>query len=265
MYLNTFTYSNELFSRSMRILEEIKNLVHQEPIPENNKPLITDNKMELLSALEIIICFLKQTSGDCNTLISDYIKKWMKLSEMNKDNNSSYELLTRTRLQLKHIVALYELVEEHIADIVAEFIPSKYQAELDESIMQVITESIDFEESALEKSAKIPSKAFLIALKRLIVRYLSTDNEIIKENIPLSIYLVDDMSLGCWPDYVSVNVIETKFPTTLLTSHIYDAYMFIKKKIHVIDQEITQNIQSEQYNKRSGRQNRFQSKRKMKS
>ncbi|CAG8590221.1 16749_t:CDS:2, partial [Racocetra fulgida] len=233
MYLNSFAYSKELFSRSMTILEEIKKLVHQEPIPANNLPVISDNEMELLSALEITICFLKQTSGgNRDTLISDYIKKWMKSSVIKKDN-SSYELLTRTGLQLKHIVALYELVEEHVADIVINCIPLKYQAELDESIVQVITKSIDFEKSISEKSTEIPAKAFLTALKRLIVRYLSTestDNEIIKENVPISLYLVDNASLGLWPDYTSVDVIENKFPTTsLLTSHIYNVYKFVKK------------------------------------
>ncbi|RIB21686.1 hypothetical protein C2G38_2175948 [Gigaspora rosea] len=234
MYLNAFMYNKELFSRSMTILEEIKNLIHQEPIPANNKFAISENQMDLLSVLEIIICFLKQTSGgDRNSLISDYIEKWMKLSVM-KRNNSSYELLANTGLQLKHIVALYELVEEHVADIVVNCISFKYQAELNEYIKQDIMKSIDFK----EKPTEIPAKAFLTALKRLIIRYLSTDSEIIKENAPLSLYLVDIDSLGCWPDYVSKDVIEAKFPTTLSTSHIYNAYKFVKERKHAIDQEI---------------------------
>ncbi|CAG8515793.1 10695_t:CDS:10 [Dentiscutata erythropus] len=212
---NIFNCEDETF-RSMTILEEIKNLIHQEPIPANSRPLISDNQIELLSALEIIICFLKQTSGDQNTLISDYIEKWIKLS---------------------------------------------YQANLNESLKQDIIKSIDFEKSIFEKSAEIPAKAFLTALKRLIVRYLSTDNEIIKENDLLSLYLLENESLGCWPDYVSIDIIEDKFPTTLLTSHIYNAYKFIEEKQRAFDQKNqTASNQNEQYihlNKRSKRGARY--------
>ncbi|CAG8523583.1 1810_t:CDS:10, partial [Dentiscutata erythropus] len=215
MYLNAFLYHKELFNRFMTILKEIKDLIPQESIPTNNKPEISENQTELLSALEIIICFLKQTSGrDCNTFISDYIKNWIESSVM-KRNNSSYKFLAGTGLQLKHIMALYELVEEHVAEKVVNFLPSKYQVELNVHIEQDILKAIDFE----EKSTGIPAHAFLTALKRFIVRYLSTDSEIIKENIQLSLCLAKNDSLECWPDYVSENVIETKFPTTLLTSH----------------------------------------------
>ncbi|KAF0538645.1 e3 ubiquitin-protein ligase [Gigaspora margarita] len=231
MYLNTFIYHKELFSRSMTILEEIKNLIRQEPIPADNNPEISENQMELLSALEIIICFLKQTSGgDCDTLISDYIENWMKL---NIKKEKCYKLLMRTRLQLKHIVALYELVEEHVADtfIAANCLSLKYKAELNESIKQAILEAVDFKQANFGKSIKIPADAFLIALKRLIVRYLSTNSETIKENVPLYDYIGDDdNSLGCWPDDVSMSVIEDKFPTALLTSHIYYVYQFAKER-----------------------------------
>ncbi|CAG8475156.1 3381_t:CDS:10, partial [Racocetra persica] len=230
MHLNTFIYHKELFSRSMTILEEIKLLIRQEPIPVDNKPEISENQMELLSALEIIICFLKQTSGgDCDTLISDYIENWMKLG-LKKER--CYKLLRRTRLQLKHIVALYELVEEHVADtlIAAKCISSKYKVELDEPIKQIISEAVYFEQTNSGKSAKISADAFLIALKRLIVRYLSINSETIKEDLPLYDYIGDDdNSLGCWPDYISMDIIKNKFPTALLTSHIYNIYQFVKE------------------------------------
>ncbi|CAG8490067.1 2405_t:CDS:10 [Cetraspora pellucida] len=230
IYLNAFMYHKELFSRSVTILKEIKALVHQEPIPVNNKPEILTNQMELLSILEIVICFLKQASGgDCDTLISDYIAKWMKLSVIKK--NFSYEFLIKTGLQLKHIVELYELVEEHVADIIVNCIPLKYQAKLNESLKQVIIETIDFKTKISPGSTKIPAKAFMTALKRFIIRYLLNNSEAIQENFSLSLYLGDDDFLGCWPNYVSMDIIQTKFPTTLLTSHIYNIYQLLKRKI----------------------------------
>ncbi|CAG8784914.1 118_t:CDS:2, partial [Cetraspora pellucida] len=55
--------------------------------------------------------------------------------------------------------------------------------------------------------------------------------ETIKEDLPLCDYIGDDdNSLGCWPDYVSMDIIKNRFPTVLLTSHIYNVYQFVKEK-----------------------------------
>ncbi|KAF0475492.1 hypothetical protein F8M41_024601 [Gigaspora margarita] len=50
-----------------------------------------------------------------NIILNDYIKNWIESSVM-KRNDSSYEFIAKTGLQLKQIVALYELIEEHVAD-----------------------------------------------------------------------------------------------------------------------------------------------------
>ncbi|RIB31019.1 hypothetical protein C2G38_2026412 [Gigaspora rosea] len=132
-----------MFNESMTILRDIKNLVTQELIPDDKKSIFTgssgmnsfndnvegtltlENPNELLSTLKMILCFLKYTSGgDYNMLITEYITQWMKLSVL-KENNSSYKLLLKAGLQLKHVVALYELIEEQVADVVNNYIPTK--------------------------------------------------------------------------------------------------------------------------------------------
>ncbi|CAG8557420.1 24661_t:CDS:2, partial [Racocetra persica] len=228
LYLEPFVYHKEMFSGSMTILSEIKTLIPQERIPEDKKAIFVgtysnygnygeggssalENPKELLSALEIILCFLKRTSGsDCDTLITEYIESWMKLAVL-KENNSSYKLLVKAGLQLKHIVALYELVEEHVADVVATCIPQKYQEKLGYSLQQDILNAVDFESleqgeqnqnAKSSKNLRIPAKAFATALKRFIIRYLTT-NESIIETEDLMYYLVEDESLECWPDWKS--------------------------------------------------------------
>ncbi|KAF0541180.1 e3 ubiquitin-protein ligase [Gigaspora margarita] len=206
MYSNSFVYHKKLFSRSMTILKEVKNFVHQEPIPVNN----------------------------------------------------------RTGLQLKHIVALYELVEEHVADIVVNCVSSKYRAELNESLKQEITNAIDFEQNSLKNSTKIPAEVFITSLKRFIVRYLSNNSEIIQESVPLSLYFVDNDLPGCWPNHLSKDIINDKFPTTLQISHIYNTYQYVKENKYLTDQknqETTSN-QIEQYNNSNKKQKKeVQSKR----
>ncbi|CAG8682762.1 15385_t:CDS:2, partial [Racocetra persica] len=167
---------------------------------------------------------------DGNTLITDYIENWMKLTVL-KESNSSYRLLSRAGLQLKHIVALYELVEEHVADVVATCIHHKYKAKLEDSLKREISKAIGFETSKQEQAndvkSCIPAGVFAIALKRFIVRYLTT-SENINESVNLADYMVEDEGLECWPDWADKNVIKNKFPLSLLVSHTFETYQYTK-------------------------------------
>ncbi|CAG8541918.1 7651_t:CDS:2, partial [Acaulospora colombiana] len=283
LHMDRFSYHKELFQGSMTILSEIKALVTQENIPEDKKMLFIgnsknsyglnhqenfelslgmENPKKLLSALEMIICFLKRTSGgDCEMLITDYIEKWMKLTVL-KDDDTSYKLLKRSGLQLKHVVALYELVEEHVADVVATCIHPKYQAKLNDLIEQEIMEVTSFDQQEEEPliggssrsiNSRIPAEAFVTALKRFILRHLSIGESIV-ETIPLSSYLVQEEALECWPDTVSQDVLQSKFPTSLLISHTLEAYIFVKEELKNIQsrkQRKTEEKEAQNKNRRT--------------
>ncbi|CAG8460377.1 17990_t:CDS:10, partial [Racocetra fulgida] len=257
-YMESFVYHKEIFQGSMTLLSEIKELINQETIPDDKKALFAgtyssinrsfvkgdygegsafastfafENPKDLLSTLEMILCFIKRASGgDGNTLITDYIENWMKLTVL-KESNSSYRLLSRAGLQLKHIVALYELVEEHVADVVATCIHHKYKAKLEDSLKREISKAIGFETSKQEQAndvkSCIPAGVFAIALKRFIVRYLTT-SENINESVNLADYMVEDEGLECWPDWADKKVIKNKFPLSLLVSHTFETYQYTK-------------------------------------
>ncbi|CAG8722867.1 9019_t:CDS:2, partial [Acaulospora morrowiae] len=238
LYLGQFSYHKELFQGSTTILSEIKKFVVQESLIEEKKSQFIEmtNPKELLSILEMIICFLKRTSGgDREILITDYVKKWMKLMVL-KEDNASYVLLTRSGLQLKHIVALYELVEEHVADVIAVCIHSKYKAKMSYTIEEEIKKAVNFDNhqetgnSSSNNNEKIPAEAFATALKRFILRHLSVGDSII-ETDSLSAYLVQYEALECWPDSVQKRTIKSKFPKSLLISHTFEAYTFVKNEL----------------------------------
>ncbi|CAG8756188.1 26806_t:CDS:2, partial [Dentiscutata erythropus] len=204
------TKAEEIFSRYMTILSEINSLIPQEHIPEDKKAIFVEtysinenyregssvvaleNLKELLSALEIILCFLKRTSGsNRDTLITEYIESWMKLEKLN--NSLQHDILNAVDFE------------------------SLEQGE-------------QFQDAKSNKNLRIPAKAFAIALKRFITRYLTTSESIIDvEN--LIYYLVEEESLKCWPDWVDKAVIKNKFPSSLRISHTFEAYQFIKETI----------------------------------
>ncbi|CAG8781978.1 17815_t:CDS:2, partial [Dentiscutata erythropus] len=264
LWLDVFSYHQELFSTSRTILSEIRDLIPQEQIPPeklgfsatatyNTSSRFTfsdlnaidtvstfDNPTELLSKLEILLCFLKRISGDREMKICDYINKWERLSALNE--TPQFQKIING-LRLKHAVALYELVEEKIADVEIEYLSDKYKERLQQNLKNEINSGVDFEQShgtggsGISK-LKIPHKAFAVVLKRFMFRYLTS--EMYNSDEVLANYLAGNAFIDCWPTWVPDDVIRDKFPKSLLAANIYDAYQYtiqnVKKAIsHKID------------------------------
>ncbi|RGB42624.1 hypothetical protein C1646_786064 [Rhizophagus diaphanus] len=241
LYLESYPYHMELFQGYMRILSDIKNQITQEPIPiekmnslgfsENSgleyaSKSTIDNSSEILSSLEILLCFVKRTAvGDGERSIKDFVLQWMKLSSLYE--HREFSKILDIDLRLKHLVSLYELVEEQVADIKIKYIHEKYQEKLSTDMEAAIMESLGFEQQTTTKKV-IQAETFALALKRFMLRFLTL--EIQKETDPLKIYLQDG-SLNFWPSTVPEELVDKLFPKNLLVANTYDAYTFTMKKI----------------------------------
>ncbi|RIA93442.1 hypothetical protein C1645_819410, partial [Glomus cerebriforme] len=242
LYLEPFPYHMELFQGCMRILSDIKNLITQEPIPVEKMNLLGvsgvsssfmfsqestfDNASEILSSLEILLCFVKRTAvGDGEKSIKEYVSRWMKLSSLSE--HEGFSKFLDIDLRLKHLVALYEFVEEQVANLKIKYIHEKYKAPLSAEMKNTIIQSVDFEQQTTTKEM-IPAEAFALALKRFMLRFLTLENQ--KEMEPLYNYL-QDSSLNFWPPTIPESRIDALFPDNLLVAHTYDAYEFTMKKI----------------------------------
>jgi hypothetical protein len=243
LYLEPFPYHMELFQGCMRILSDIKNLITQEPIPIEIMNLIgvsknyglqytsksmLDNASELLSSLEILLCFVKRTAvGDGEKSIKEFVLQWMKLSSLYE--HRGFSKILDTDLRLKHLVSLYELIEEQVADVKIRYIHDKYKEKLSTDMETAIMKSLDLEQQTTTKKV-IPAEAFALALKRFMLRFLTSENQ--KEKEPLYVYLQDG-SLNFWPSTVPEELIDELFPENLLLANTYDAYTFTMNKIEV--------------------------------
>ncbi|PKY42427.1 hypothetical protein RhiirA4_397377 [Rhizophagus irregularis] len=245
LYLEPFPYHMELFQGCMRILSDIKNLITQEQIPPEKMSLlgisntfnsfmyphasesIIDDASEILSSLEILLCFVKRTAvGDGDKSIKEYISQWMKLSSLSE--HAGFSRILNVDLRLKHLVALYEFVEDQVANIKIKYIHEKYRAPLSPDMKTAINKSVDFEQQTTKKEQLIPAEAFALALKRFMLRFLTLENQ--KEMEPLYVYL-QDSSLNFWPPNIPENLIDNLFPESLLVANTYDAYEFTINKI----------------------------------
>ncbi|POG74248.1 hypothetical protein GLOIN_2v1476255 [Rhizophagus irregularis DAOM 181602=DAOM 197198] len=241
LYLECYPYHMELFQGYMRILSDIKNQITQEPIPiekmnslgfsENSgleyaSKSTIDNSSEILSSLEILLCFVKRTAvGNGDRSIKDFVLQWMKLSSLYE--HREFSKILDIDLRLKHLVSLYELVEEQVADIKIKYIHEKYQEKLSTDMEAAIMESLGFEQQTTTKKV-IQAETFALALKRFMLRFLTLEDQ--KETDPLKIYLQDG-SLNFWPSTVPEELVDKLFPENLLVANTYDAYTFTMKKI----------------------------------
>ncbi|CAG8459689.1 1476_t:CDS:10, partial [Ambispora leptoticha] len=229
MYLENFLYHMELFHASMTLINDVKELIPQEPLPDRIKrnyngqegSISLENPMDLRSFLEILLCFVKRTAiSDGEMPIVEFIKQWM-----NRSNSISENKIFQMELQLKHIVALYELIEDNVADLMMESIDNKYKSKLPDDMREEIKEVVEFESITQQKSKKFPAVIFASALKRFIVRYLLLEDKI-RSNDPLYLY-VCDVSLNCWPSDITEELLDL-FPVELLVEHTYEAYQLIR-------------------------------------
>ncbi|CAG8439660.1 11533_t:CDS:10 [Acaulospora colombiana] len=259
LYMEPFAYHMELFQGCIRILGDIKGLIPQQTIPTEKVEMILgtamsstisssgyqhltfDNASELLSSLEILLCFVKKTSiGDGEILVNEYVNQWMKLS--NLIDNESFCNLLNVGLKLKQLVALYELVEEQVANGVIKYINDKYKEPLTPELEHEINMALDFqpiyqEEDddtllpiANDEPKKIPAEYFSSALKRFMFRFLNENSS--KEKDPLSIYFTD-MTLNLWSSGVKEEMVDNFFPDSLLVAHVYETYVFINDRLEV--------------------------------
>ncbi|CAG8520660.1 9110_t:CDS:2, partial [Scutellospora calospora] len=238
LYMEQFPYHMELLHDSARILNEIKGLIPQEPIPIDKISLISfTNQLrnqELLQSMEILLCFIKRISTkNGEILIKDFIDQWIQLSSSIEINN--FQTILNVELRLKHIVALYEFIEDQVANIGISYINDKFKEPLDEMMTKEILDSINIEQpintNYSRQLTKIPAEAFVTALKRYMQRFLCTDTNI-KVDVQLYIYL-SEMSLNLWPDEIKEILVEEMFPQSLLVKNTYEAYKFVKEKIKV--------------------------------
>ncbi|CAG8444408.1 26262_t:CDS:10 [Dentiscutata erythropus] len=240
LWLDVFQYHMELLSSSKTNLREIRALIPQEQISteklgfftattftstinRNNlniadMSLIFDNPAKLLSELEILLCFLKRTSGgDPEMEITKYYDKWMKLSEITEN------------LQFHQVVT-----------------------DLSQQMKDEINAFVDFEQSHVVgrsgiKLSKITHRNFELALKRFMFRYLSS--ELYDPDEKLTKYLAENNdeknSSDCWPLWVSNGIIIDKFPKSLLVANIYNAYKYIqsvtKSNLHKTNNRLQNN------------------------
>ncbi|GES94832.1 hypothetical protein GLOIN_2v1878676 [Rhizophagus clarus] len=237
---NEFSFRHEIFNNSPRIFYDIRKVLQQEPIKTDRIKLFLAELQrsnsfisELLLFFEIILDLTRELAINNNEiLIEDFIKQWLKLSRYNMMLTDICEEFSE--FSLKHVIELYELIEEqdtNLFEAVINNIDDKFKIPLEVQMKESINNCIDYYN---QSESLIPAKAFALALKRFIYRFLTLDSNI--QNSNLTEYFLD-FTLNLWPSYIEEKLVEKLFPTCLLVSHAYSCYIFIGEEIEEIKEK----------------------------
>jgi len=217
-----FEFHLELFHGSSSILNDISAKIPQEKLSadkiHNIKTTIaiTERAHHILATLDYVMCFAKKTGGDPNQAILEYMEKW-------KLDVANLKLGQLPSLQLKHLVALYEEVEDLLGKILAECVNQVYCGPLPN----------DVKDELVVCMTKTTLETLLITFRRFILRYLCVD-QINPDNFVID-YLCSPAI--CWPQgaFKEEEEIRAVFPKHLCVGHTYNAYAFLRDKYE--DQE----------------------------
>jgi hypothetical protein len=170
-------FKNETFSNHTRMMDTLELLIPQCPLPEGENfkqdPYFRDiNEVSnrLMPAVEGALFMLVEANvrRDPEMLIVDFAKTW--LDDVNATKLTYYEQRSIVgRLRLKHLEALYELLEDITGEIVLKHIDERFARDLSKPVLnRLVDQTLVY----LGNDTKL----LLSSWQRFVTRYLRNPN-----------------------------------------------------------------------------------------
>ena len=192
--LREFVFAQELFHSYSNILEDLHQVIPQEPLTqgvrEGLQRLEDEDKskvQDLFSYLESLLCFLKRTNEEGEKSLIQYTKEWLSKLPV----PFPLELLPEPRadIKLKHVAALYENVEDILAQTATTRLKEIYRKPLPRGAKEQLYK-------VLKRKMLNSVETVEAALRRFAYRYLCSGKTAPSPGEPLSQYL---LCQSLWP------------------------------------------------------------------
>ncbi|XP_022802189.1 uncharacterized protein LOC111339738 isoform X1 [Stylophora pistillata] len=196
--LREFMFAKELFHACKGILDELEQIVPQQPLTEQVQGGLRTLKsrslkgvQNLLGHMEIVLCLLKKHQfGNPSEPLVEFTDRWLAesrpfpkslLPEPHKD------------VLLTHVVSLYEFLEDLLADSATEGIHDMYRKEF---LSDIRDQMKGIAGNCIVGPDNIPLTSVITALKRFIFRYLSSEEMRPDPGLPLLEHMLEQ---SLWP------------------------------------------------------------------
>ena len=187
--LKPFIFSKELFHSSAKILEKIHEVCPQnrslpEEIRKGIHSLTERGKQDarnLLQHIEVVIYLLSIKSISSEEAREMTLEKFTDTWKVKLPSPFPAELLPEPKASIKitHIAALYEALEDLLADGTIEGLPRQFRRRLTDETKELVDSLVD------RRNGKIKVRQFLTALRRFVFRYLSAEKFLPEPHTPL--------------------------------------------------------------------------------
>ncbi len=187
--LNTFIFSKELFHSSAKMLTKIHELCPQsQSLPDEIRQGLNSLKerrkqdaRNLLQHIEIVIYLLDMKSIPAEEVQEMTLEKFAEMWKSKLPSPFPVNLLPEPKgsIRLAHIAALYEALEDLLADGTIEGLPKEFRTELTEETKTSLDGLVN------SRNGSVKLKQFLTALRRFVFRYLSAEEFYPEPHTPL--------------------------------------------------------------------------------
>ena len=246
--LQEFIFARELFHTCRGILDDLQELIPQQPLTDVFRSSLSrqceqslKNVQDLLEHMEIVLCLLKRHRvGKPEDPLTEFTDKWVR-----GPRPFPKDLLPQphSAIQLTHVVALYEFLEDMLAESAAKRVHDRYRVPILEETTKEMTKGISA--SGTTESDRSLLNAITVALKRFIYRYLSSEEmkpepaDSLKERMQeRSLWPID--AFQSWNPKVesASKFIGDVFPEKLAIKHTYEVLRFYQDRLKVSDKNI---------------------------
>lgn len=234
--LQDFPYEGESFSQHADVLSKVASKVAQGTLKEENVRAISIQVEDagigvgsVLASLHICLGYLEKTGGDPSEPLMDYAERWL-----DKSVSAMFDSTSLRNVQLRHIVCLYEGLEDVLSQSIEDFVHPNFRQPLTEEVETELKKVVTFEDlkkgkgkAISEASQAIQADVFASVLRRFMFRYLAVEN--FKGKVPLKLYLVDSRMAKWPPESLDVDDLEDLLPDSLLLEHSFECYRFFSR------------------------------------
>ena len=242
--LREFIFSRELFHTCRGILDELQELIPQQPLTDVFRSGLVrqsehslESVQELLEHMEIVLCLLKRHQhGKPEEPLTEFTDKWLSGSRPFPKQSLPQP---HSAIQLMHVVALYEFLEDMLAESAAKRVHDIYRGAIPKEITdEMVKAAILSGKTEADRSAL---NAITTALRRFIFRYLSSEEmrpepgECLAERmLESSLWPIDVYKSWHPPKMESpAKFIHSAFPENLTIGHTYQVLCLYQDRLKV--------------------------------
>ncbi|XP_068731188.1 uncharacterized protein [Montipora capricornis] len=244
--LQEFIFSRDLFHSCRGILDELQELIPQQPLTHVFRSGLirqSDHSLEsvqdLLEHMEIVLCLIKRHQvGKPEEPLTDFTDKWLCGSRPFPKTSLPQP---HSAIQLKHVVALYEFLEDMLAESAAKRVHDVYRGAVPKEIAEEMAKASIV--SGKAESDRSSLNDITTALRRFIFRYLSSEemrpepgDSLVERMLEPSLWPIDMFKSSESSKVELSNLINAVFPENLTIAHTFQVLCFYQDRLKVMEE-----------------------------